>query len=108
MQKTLGFGGVVAASVLASVLSVAALSFVQAVVISPEPAFAQGPGSPDVVLYAAPRSEGGDNESFIFHDKKTGDLWVYRDRKIREHYRIKELGIDLEQIDVDRSGLRDN
>lgn len=108
VPNTHAFRDTVAASILASVLSVAALSVVQHVFISPEPAFAQTPVTSDVVLYAAPRSESGDNESFIFYDKKSGDLWVYRNRKIREHYRVKELGADLEKIEVDRSELQVN
>ena len=98
MHKTHSFGGVVGASVLASVLSVATLWFVHTVVISPEPAFAQRPGSPDVVLYAAPRGESGNDESFIFYSTKTGDIWVYRNRKLRDRYRLTELGADLEKV----------
>ena len=104
MPKTHRFRDVVAASFPASVLSVAALWFVQAVVISPEPAFAQGPSSTHVVLYTAPRGDG-DEESFIFYDTVAGDLWVYRNQKIRRHYQVEELGVDLERIEVDRSSL---
>ena len=92
------FGGVVAASVLASVLGVATLWFVQTVVISPEPAFAQRSGSHDVVLYAAPRGSEGNDESFIFYNTKTGDIWVYRNKKLRDRYRLTELGADLEKV----------
>ena len=98
MREIHRFGGVIAASVLASVLSVAALWFVHAAVISPEPALAQGPGSPDVVLYATPLGETGSHESFIFYDSKTGDIWVYRDRKLRDRYRLTQLGADLEKV----------
>ena len=98
MHKTHSFGGVVAASVLASVLSVAGLWFVHSVVISPEPAFAQRPGSADVVLYAAPRGDSGTDESFIFYNTKTGDIWVYRNKKLRTRYRLTELGADLEKL----------
>lgn len=105
MHQAHSFRSVVAAAVLASVPSVAAFWFVHAVVISPASVLAQQPGAPDVVLYAAPRGDG-DDESFIFYDKSTGDLRVYRDRKIRVHYRLTELGADLEKIPVDRSALR--
>jgi hypothetical protein len=98
MHKTYSFRGVITASVLASVLSVAALWFVYTVVISPDPAFAQRSGSPDVVLYAAPRGVDGSDESFIFYNTKTGDIWVYRDRKLRDRYRLTELGEDLEKV----------
>jgi hypothetical protein len=96
---------VVGTSVLASVLSVTALWLVHAVVISPESAFAQKPGSSDVVLYAMPRGSEGKDESFIFYNTKTGDLWVYRNHKFRNHYRLNELGADLENIEVDGSSL---
>jgi hypothetical protein len=109
VPKTHSFRDIVAASVLASILSVAALWFVQAVLISPQPAYAQqGPSSTDVVLYASPRTEDGTDESFIFYNTKSGDLWVYRNQKIKRHYRVKELGIDLERIEVDRSDLSAN
>lgn len=98
MHKIHGFGGIVAAAVLASVLSVAGLWLLHTVIISPEPAFAQRPGSPDVVLYAAPRGDSGTDESFIFYNSRTGDLWVYRNRKLRERYRLTELGADLEKV----------
>lgn len=101
MHEAHSFRSVVGTSVLASVVSVAALWYVHAVVISPEPAFAQSPASPDVVLYAMPRGSEGKDESFIFHNPKTGDLWVYRDHRLREHYRLTELGTDMEKFDVD-------
>jgi hypothetical protein len=97
MHKTHSFGSVVAASVLASILSVAAFWFLQTAVISPETAFAQKPGSPDVVLYAGPRGHD-DRESFIFYNAKSGDLWVYRNKKLLEHYRLTDLGADLEKL----------
>jgi hypothetical protein len=98
MHNSHSFGGIFAASVLASVLSVAGLWLLHAVVVAPEPAFAQRPGSPDVVLYTAPRGESGSDESFIFYNARTGDLWVYRNRKLRERYRLTELGADLEKV----------
>jgi hypothetical protein len=97
MHKTYSFRSVVAASVLASMLSVAAIWFAHSVVISPEPAFAQEPNSPDVVLYAMPRGSEGKDESFIFYSAKTGDIWVYRDQKFRDHYRLTSLGADMEK-----------
>lgn len=99
MHKTHGFGGLVAASVLASVLSVAGLWLVHTFVISPEPAFAQETGLADVVLYAGPRGDSGTDESFIFYNAKTGDIWVYRNRKLRVRYRLAELGADMERLD---------
>ena len=96
MHKTYSFRGVVAAAVLASVLSVSALWLAHTLAISPSPAFAEGPTSPDVVLYAMPRGSEGKDESFIFYKAETGDIWVYRDYKFREHYRLTKLGVDME------------
>ena len=36
--------------------------------------------------------------SFIFVDKQTGDIWVYRNEKFREHYRVGTMGEDLEKV----------
>lgn len=98
MHKAHSFGAVVATSVLASILSVAALWFMHTIAVSPEPAFAQAPGSPDIVLYAGPRGDSGNDESFIFYSPKTGDIWVYRNRKLRTRYRLTELGADMERL----------
>lgn len=72
MHQAHSFRRVVVASVAASLLSVAALLFVQAVAISPEPAFARQPIAPDVALYAMPRGSEGEDESFIFYNAKSG------------------------------------
>ncbi len=101
MHKTYSFGGVVAASILASAFSMAAFSFVEAAVTSPEPAYAESPVPRNVELYAMPRGSEGKNESFIFYNEKTGDIWVYRDFKFRDHYQLKELGKNMDQIEVD-------
>ena len=98
MPNTLTFRGVVATSILASALTVAALWLLHSVVVSPKPAWAQQAVDPDVVLYAGPRESSSD-ESFIFHNSKTGDIWVYKDHKLKNHYRLRTLGEDLEKVD---------
>ena len=36
--------------------------------------------------------------SIFFVDEKTGDIWVYRNEKFREHYRVGTMGEDLEKV----------
>jgi hypothetical protein len=56
----------------------------------------------DFALFAGVRRDTEKNQSFIFHNIKTGDIWVYEDAKVTDHYRIKSVGEDLEKIKVDR------
>lgn len=97
MEKTYSFRSVVAASVLAAVLSLAAFWLLHAAVLAPEPVWAQSSTSPGIVLYAAPAAS--DSETFIFHDTHTGDIWVYRNRKFKRRYRLSDLGSDMERLD---------
>lgn len=90
---------VVAASVAASVLTVAALWLAHAALVSPNRAFAQQSRPQDAVLYAMPRGSEGKDESFIFYDAETGDIWVYRDHKFRNRYRLTTLGEDMKKFD---------
>ena len=93
------FRDLVTASVLASAVTLAACWLGYSAVVAPEPAFARSPVPPDVVLHAMPRGSEGKNESFIFYNAKTGDIWVYRDYKFRDHYRLTALGENMEQIE---------
>ena len=56
----------------------------------------------DFALFAGVRRDTEKNQSFIFHNPKTGDIWVYEDAKVTVHYRIGKVGVDLEKIKVDR------
>ena len=56
----------------------------------------------DFALFAGVRRDTEKNQSFIFHNTKTGDIWVYEDAKVTDHYRIGKVGEDLEKIKVDR------
>lgn len=56
----------------------------------------------DFALFAGVRRDTEKNQSFIFHNPKTGDIWVYEDAKVTDHYRIGKVGQDLEKIKVDR------
>lgn len=53
----------------------------------------------DHVVYAGVRRDTEKNESFIFVNPKTGDIWVYEDTKVKEHYRLIAVGQDLQKID---------
>lgn len=97
MHETHSFRGVVAASVLASVLSVTALWLAHAVVISPAPVFAQRPTAGDAVFHTMPRGSSED-VSFIFYNPEAGEIWVYRDHKLKNHYRLTALGTDMEKL----------
>lgn len=52
----------------------------------------------DIALYASPRRDTQKDESFIFFNRETGDLWVYRNEKFKEHYRVGAMGQNLEKV----------
>jgi hypothetical protein len=52
----------------------------------------------DFVLFAGVRRDTEKNQSFIFHNPKTGDIWVYEDAKVTDHYRIGKVGENLEKL----------
>ena len=52
----------------------------------------------DHVLYAAPRGDDGTGESFIFANPRTGDIWVYENQNVKEHYRVVAVGQKLEEL----------
>jgi hypothetical protein len=56
----------------------------------------------DFALFAGVRRDTEKNQSFIFHNPKTGDIWIYEDAKVTDHYRIGTVGKDLEKIRVER------
>jgi hypothetical protein len=68
--------------------------------LHPAAAYAQQapPILQDHVLYAAPRGEDGTSESFIFANPRTGDIWVYENQNVKEHYRVVAVGQKLEQL----------
>lgn len=51
-----------------------------------------------IILYAGPRRDTMKDESFIFYNPTTGDLWVYRNDDLKERYRVSKLGEKLEKI----------
>lgn len=52
----------------------------------------------EFVLFAGVRRDTEKNQSFIFHNPKTGDIWVYEDAKVTDHYRIGKVGENLEKL----------
>ena len=36
--------------------------------------------------------------SFIFVNKQTGDIWVYRNDDFKKHYRVGAMGEELEEV----------
>ncbi len=85
------------------VLTVAALSILGTLALEQlalfRPVQAQQAGSVgDFVLYAGVRRDTEKNQSFIFHNPKTGDIWVYEDAKVTDHYRLGRVGEDLEKL----------
>ena len=50
-------------------------------------------------MYPSSRKDTDKNESFIFVNQETGDIWVYRDANPKEHCRLKKVS---EPLDHDR------
>lgn len=86
-------------AVFASIISIAIiLAYEQIFNVSPVFALQPEEGIQEIILYAGPREDTVIDESFIFYNKRTGDLWVYRNAKFRVHYRVRNMGQDLEKV----------
>jgi hypothetical protein len=87
-------------------LAVAALSILGTLalehlaIIVPTAQAQQASSVGDFVLFAGVRRDTEKNQSFIFHNPKTGDIWVYEDAKVTDHYRIGTVGEDLQKVKV--------
>ena len=97
MKKTYSFVQMILASAVASTLVIVVLVGAEKS-FSVSPIFAQDSGSNDLILYANSAKDTDKWQSFIFYDKKTGDLWVYSDEKFKEHYKFVGVGQDLQKI----------
>ena len=49
-------------------------------------------------LYPSPRKDTDKNESFMFVNQETGDIWIYMDANPHEHYRFTKIGEPLEKV----------
>lgn len=49
-------------------------------------------------LYPSQRKDTEKNNSFIFVNQETGDIWVYIDANPHKHYRFKKIGEPLESV----------
>lgn len=80
----------------------ASLVYAGMTVGSPPRAMAQVTGGVfgGYTLSASPRKDTDKNESFIFVNQETGDIWIYMDANPREHYRFKKIGEPLEKETV--------
>lgn len=105
MKKTYGFVHLLLVAVFASIITIFVLVGAEKV-FSGSPVFAQGAGSQDFVHYVNLRRDTDKDVSFIFYDKKTGDLWVYRNRDFKEQYKVKGMGQDLEKVNKIRLLIR--
>jgi len=97
MKKVYSFVHLFLVAVFASMIAILVFAGVERV-FSGSPVFAQDMGSQDLVLYANSRRDTDKDVSFIFYDKKTGDLWVYRNEDFKEQYKVKSMGDNLEKI----------
>jgi len=97
MKRVYTFNHLLLAAIFASLFS-GFLLLAQRQVFRVAPALAQNATLPGLTLYAAPRRDTMKDESFIFYDAKTGDLWVYRNEKLKKHYRVTTMGQDLEKV----------
>jgi len=63
------------------------------------PAIAQdGIGVASLTLYASARKDTEKDESYIFFDQKTGDIWVYRNESFEKHLKVGKMGDPLTKI----------
>ena len=92
-REVVGFALLVA--VFSSFLSISAIHL-----LVPEVTIAQevGGNMGKTILYAGPRRDTMKDESFIFYNPDTGDLWVYRNKDFKKHYQLTNLGENLEEL----------
>lgn len=83
-------------TIVVSVLTTAVLIYT----VDPPVVRAQQAGGPfdGLTLYATSIRETDKEASFIFVNSRTGDIWVYRNKDLKEHYRITEVGKKLEDV----------
>lgn len=78
--------------------SIATIGFER--LVDSKPVMAQGGASgplQGVTVFAGPRRDTEKDESFIFVSA-TGEIWVYRNEKFEEHYRVTKMGAPLEKV----------
>ena len=57
-----------------------------------------GPGQ-GYTVYAGPRGRGTqENETFVFYNEASGDIFVYHNEEMKKHYRLRRVGQDLQKI----------
>ena len=50
-------------------------------------------------MYARPRGRGTqENETFIFYNEASGDIFVYHNEEMSKHYRLRRIGQDLQKV----------
>jgi hypothetical protein len=70
-------------------------------IVQPPGAAAQQAGSPLAGLTVFANTYGLSSQkfdAFIFLNQQTGDIWIYRDEKLGDHYRVVAMGQPLQKI----------
>jgi len=99
MKKNYALTYLLFVAVIASVLSFfMIIAFSQIINVSPAFALQANEDTQQLILYAGARRDTEKDESFIFYNKQTGDIWVYRNAKFKIHYRVSSMGQNLEKI----------
>jgi hypothetical protein len=83
-----------------AVATVSSLTTVAAVsVLHPTDVVAQqSQSSSAVTMYAYHRKDTDKDQGFIFFDAKSGDIWVYDNENVKEHYKVGTLGANLTKV----------
>ena len=71
---------------------------VDRLLVIPSVAAQEASGVTGFELQAGLRRDTDKNEGFIFYNAKTGDIWVYEDAVVKEHYRVAQVGQNLVKV----------
>jgi hypothetical protein len=91
MRKSLSLAG---AAMIAAIAVIGTLLIEHQVIVK-EAEAQTGSIAGGYVLYAGVRKDTEKNESFIFFNPQTGDIWVYEDDEAKEHFRLNKVGENL-------------
>jgi hypothetical protein len=67
-------------------------------VVRPSNLIGQQGAASGLTMFAYHRKDTDKDQGFIFYDAKTGDIWVYDNENVKEHYKVGPMGQNLTKL----------